>query len=128
MPIAPPPVQAVVDPTLAAKVDALDDRMDTIEARAAAASGDADRAEGLLVAFAARRAIEAPALVVGHTRDPIHPAADAEMLADELVGARFVSARSILEWRLFPDRLDDLACAFVADCYSAREGSRRLGS
>jgi pimeloyl-ACP methyl ester carboxylesterase len=75
-----------------------------------------------------RREIGVPALVVGHTRDPIPPAADAEMLADELVGARFVSARSILEWRLFPDRLDELASAFVAECFAPAEGSRLLGS
>ena len=31
-----------------------------------------------------RRAITAPALVVGHPADPIHPAADAAMLAEEL--------------------------------------------
>ena len=31
-----------------------------------------------------RRRIEAPALVVGHPRDPIHPAADAAMLAEEM--------------------------------------------
>jgi pimeloyl-ACP methyl ester carboxylesterase len=75
-----------------------------------------------------RRAIDAPALVVGHRRDPIHPAADAEMLADELVGARFVAARSILEWRLSPKRLDDLAIAFVGECYAAPASSRMLGS
>jgi pimeloyl-ACP methyl ester carboxylesterase len=74
-----------------------------------------------------RRAIDAPALVVGHTRDPIHPAADAEMLADELVGARFVAARSILEWRMAPERLDNLAAGFVAECYEAPAGSRLLG-
>lgn len=74
-----------------------------------------------------RRAIDAPALVVGHTRDPIHPAADAEMLADELVGARFVAARSILEWRMAPERLDNLAAGFVAECYEAQAGSRVLG-
>jgi pimeloyl-ACP methyl ester carboxylesterase len=74
-----------------------------------------------------RRAIDAPALVVGHTRDPVHPAADAEMLAEELVGARFVAARSILEWRLAPDRLDDLAIGFVAECYAASAGNRLLG-
>jgi pimeloyl-ACP methyl ester carboxylesterase len=71
-----------------------------------------------------RRAIEVPALVVGHTRDPIHPAADAEMLAHELVGAQFVSARSILEWRLFPHRLDELAIAFVGDCFSTAAHGR----
>jgi pimeloyl-ACP methyl ester carboxylesterase len=74
-----------------------------------------------------RRAIEAPALVVGHTRDPIHPAADAEMLADELVGARFVAARSILEWRVAPERLDALAVGFVSDCYASAGGNRLLG-
>jgi pimeloyl-ACP methyl ester carboxylesterase len=74
-----------------------------------------------------RRAIEAPALVVGHTRDPIHPAADAEMLADELVGAQFVAARSILEWRVAPERLDALAVAFVSDCYASAGGNRLLG-
>jgi pimeloyl-ACP methyl ester carboxylesterase len=74
-----------------------------------------------------RRAIEAPALVVGHTRDPIHPAADAEMLADELVGAQFVAARSILEWRVAPERLDALAVGFVSDCYASAGGNRLLG-
>jgi pimeloyl-ACP methyl ester carboxylesterase len=74
-----------------------------------------------------RRAIDAPALVVGHTRDPIHPAADAEMLADELVGARFVAARSILEWRLFPERLDELAARFVEECYASGASNRLLG-
>jgi pimeloyl-ACP methyl ester carboxylesterase len=74
-----------------------------------------------------RRAIEVPALVVGHRRDPIHPAADAEMLADELVGARFVEAHSILEWRMAPDRLDEIASAFVADCFDTAAGTRSLG-
>ena len=60
-----------------------------------------------------RRQIQAPALVVGHPRDPIHPAADAAMLADEMPNARFVAARSILEWRSRPDRLDAEAVAFV---------------
>jgi pimeloyl-ACP methyl ester carboxylesterase len=74
-----------------------------------------------------RRAIAAPALVVGHSRDPIHPAADAAMLADELVGARFVAATSIVEWRLHPDRLDDLAIGFVQECYADSTSSRSLG-
>ena len=38
----------------------------------------------------------------GHQRDPIHPAADAAMLAEELPDATFVQARSILEWRFRP--------------------------
>jgi pimeloyl-ACP methyl ester carboxylesterase len=73
-----------------------------------------------------RRGIAAPELVVGHRRDPIHPAADAEMLAEELVAACFVEARSILEWRATPDRLDEIAVAFVGECFDL-PGSRSLG-
>lgn len=72
-----------------------------------------------------RKLIKAPALVVGHRRDPIHPWADAEMLAGELPAARFVAARSIVEWRLWPERLDAEAVAFVSECW--RTGTRRRG-
>jgi hypothetical protein len=61
-----------------------------------------------------RRLMTAPALVVGHPRDPIHPAADAAMLAEELPHARFVAAKSILEWRVAPARLDREAVEFCA--------------
>jgi pimeloyl-ACP methyl ester carboxylesterase len=60
-----------------------------------------------------RRTIEAPALVVGHPRDPIHLFADAEMVSEELRDARFVSASSILEWRFRPHRLNQEAVEFV---------------
>ncbi len=72
-----------------------------------------------------RRQISAPALVVGHPRDPIHPAADAAMLADEMPNARFVAARSILEWRSRPARLDAEAVAFVTECWAAPAESAR---
>jgi pimeloyl-ACP methyl ester carboxylesterase len=65
-----------------------------------------------------RRTITAPALVVGHPRDPIHLAADAEMLAAELAGSRHLTARSILEWRLRPERLDREAVAFLDDVWA----------
>src|SRR3954463_2647090 len=39
-----------------------------------------------------RREISVPALVVGHPSDPIHPAADAAMLAGERPNGRFVRA------------------------------------
>ena len=64
-----------------------------------------------------RRAITAPALVVGHPADPIHPAADAAMLADELPNATFVRARSILEWRLWPERLNQEAADFALEVW-----------
>ena len=46
------------DPALDQRVATIESRLDQIDARAAAASGDADRAEGLLIAFAARRALD----------------------------------------------------------------------
>ncbi len=64
-----------------------------------------------------RREISAPALVVGHPRDPIHPAADAAMLAEEMPNARFVAAHSILEWRAMPHRLNEEAIEFVESCW-----------
>jgi pimeloyl-ACP methyl ester carboxylesterase len=75
-----------------------------------------------------RRAITAPMLVVGHPRDPIHPAADAAMLADEVAGARFVRARSILEWRVAPERLDSEAAEFAVACWDGPRGQREVGT
>jgi pimeloyl-ACP methyl ester carboxylesterase len=71
-----------------------------------------------------RATIEAPALIVGHPADPIHPAADAAMLAEEMPASRFEEARSIVEWRLAPARLDAIATGFVADCFDAERGDR----
>jgi ABC-type amino acid transport substrate-binding protein len=51
---AAPPSEAALDE----RVATIESRLDQIDARAAAASGDADRAEGLLIAFAARRALD----------------------------------------------------------------------
>ncbi|MGN6252878.1 MAG: alpha/beta fold hydrolase [Marmoricola sp.] len=73
-----------------------------------------------------RRAMDVPALVVGHPRDPIHPAADAAMLAEELPDGRFVAARSILEWRARPERLDAAAVAFVDECFTTQAGAAGL--
>jgi pimeloyl-ACP methyl ester carboxylesterase len=72
-----------------------------------------------------RRAIAAPALVVGHPADPIHPAADAAMLAEELPHATFVKARNILEWRFAPDRLNRIAAGFALRCWAEQKGARR---
>ncbi len=72
-----------------------------------------------------RRAISAPALVVGHPSDPIHPAADAAMLAEELPNARFVRARSVLEWRVRPERLNREAADFALACWATPRRARR---
>jgi len=48
-----------VDPeVLHARIQALEERLDRVSAQASATSGNANRAEGMLIAFAARRAIE----------------------------------------------------------------------
>jgi len=50
----PPPS----DPAINERLAAIESRVDVLDARAAEASGDADRAEALLAAFAARRALD----------------------------------------------------------------------
>lgn len=66
-----------------------------------------------------RCAFEAPALVIGHPRDPLHPFSDAGMLASELPSGQLVNASSILELRLRPERLTDSIAAFVQECWEA---------
>lgn len=54
----PPPPAALPDSALAQRVRALEQHVAAIDAREAQTSGDASRAEGLLIAFAARRALD----------------------------------------------------------------------
>ncbi|HZV72550.1 MAG TPA: alpha/beta hydrolase [Conexibacter sp.] len=65
-----------------------------------------------------RREFGAPALVIGHPRDPIHPFSDADMLAAELPNGRLLNADSVLELRTRPERLTGEIAAFVAECWS----------
>lgn len=60
VPVASPSGQTpiVIDPEIARRVAALEQRLGQVGNDAQMASGDADRAEGLLVAFAARRALD----------------------------------------------------------------------
>lgn len=66
---------------------------------------------------ATRQTFAAPALVIGHPRDPVHPFSDADMLAGELPNARLVYANSIVELRAHPDRLTGKIAEFVDDCW-----------
>ena len=59
----------------------------------------------------------------GTRSDPIHPAADAAMLAEELPNAEFVRATSILEWRARPERLNRAAVDFALGCWQTRAGA-----
>ena len=74
-----------------------------------------------------RRTFEAPALVIGHHRDPIHPFSDAGMLADELPNARLVEAESLIELRVAPERLTNEISDFVEEAWKPRRagGGRR---
>jgi pimeloyl-ACP methyl ester carboxylesterase len=74
-----------------------------------------------------RRALDHPALVVGHPNDPLHPFSDADMLVDEMANARLVDANSILEWRLTPERLTNELAGFLDEVYAEAEaeGERR---
>ncbi len=70
-----------------------------------------------------RRTFEAPALVIGHPRDPVHPFSDADMLARELPNGRLLSAESIIELRVRPGRLTPQIAAFVDECWADRDGA-----
>jgi pimeloyl-ACP methyl ester carboxylesterase len=72
-----------------------------------------------------RRTFEAPALVIGHRHDMIHPFSDAGMLADELPNGRLLLASSIVELRLAPERLTNEIAAFLDDCWKPRAAPKR---
>lgn len=55
---APEPQRLLIDPEIARRVNRIEQRIGAIDEQSRAAVGNADRAEGLLVAFAARRALD----------------------------------------------------------------------
>jgi hypothetical protein len=67
-----------------------------------------------------RHTFLAPALVIGHHRDPVHPFSDAGMLARELPNGHLVEASSILEMRMRPERLYGKIDAFLDEVWGAR--------
>jgi pimeloyl-ACP methyl ester carboxylesterase len=67
-----------------------------------------------------RRTFTAPALVIGHHRDPVHPFSDAGMLSRELPNGRLIEASSILEMRMRPDRLYGEIDAFLDQVWGPR--------
>ena len=72
---------------------------------------------------AAREGFEAPALVIGHPRDPLHPFSDADMLAAELPSGRLIDANSIIELRTNPKRLTAKIAEFIAACWREEAAS-----
>jgi len=71
-----------------------------------------------------RRTFETPALVIGHTRDPVHPFSDAGMLVEELPNGRLLQASSILELRLAPERLTNEIADFLDECWRPKTAKR----
>jgi pimeloyl-ACP methyl ester carboxylesterase len=67
-----------------------------------------------------RHTFTAPALVIGHHRDPVHPFSDAGMLARELPNGRLVEASSILEMRMRPERLYGQIDSFLDEAWGPR--------
>lgn len=72
-----------------------------------------------------RLAMEMPALVIGHPRDPVHPFSDAGMLASELPAGRLIDAHSILELRVRPRRLTGKIAAFIDECWAQAADTRQ---
>ena len=72
-----------------------------------------------------RRTFQAPTLVIGHHRDPVHPFSDSGMLAEELPNARLVEANSIVELRLAPERLTSEIADFIDECWRPRRTTGR---
>jgi pimeloyl-ACP methyl ester carboxylesterase len=67
-----------------------------------------------------RRTIAAPALVIGHDRDPVHPFSDSDALVSELPNARLLRADSLFELRLTPERLTGEISGFLDECWKPR--------
>jgi pimeloyl-ACP methyl ester carboxylesterase len=71
-----------------------------------------------------RQTLQAPALVIGHPRDPVHPFSDADMLAAELPNGQLIDADSIIELRVNPARLTAKIAEFVDECWDESAGQR----
>ncbi len=72
-----------------------------------------------------RKTFSTPAIVLGHTRDAIHPFSDAKMLAEELPNGRLIEADSLFELRFQPERLTNEIASFLDDCWKPRTTSQR---
>lgn len=64
-----------------------------------------------------REKIDTPALIMGHTRDLLHPLSDAEALHRELPNSELMQANSLLELRFPPNRLSDRIADFLDDLW-----------
>lgn len=70
-----------------------------------------------------RSLMTAPALVIGHRADWLHPLSDASRLTAQLANARLVEARSMFELRVRPARLTAEIVDFLDDVWGERPSS-----
>src|SRR4051794_27507297 len=75
-----------------------------------------------------RRTIAAPALVIGHDRDPVHPFSDSDALVGELPHARLLRADSLVELRMTPERLTGEIADFLDGCFKPRRRRARAAA
>jgi pimeloyl-ACP methyl ester carboxylesterase len=71
-----------------------------------------------------RRKLDAPALVIAHRRDNLHPFSDAERLVREMPSARLLEAESIFELRARPERLTAEIAEFLDECWEPERARR----
>lgn len=65
-----------------------------------------------------REKLEHPALILGHTRDLLHPLSDAAALHRELRNSHMVQSNSFFELRFPPNRLSDQIADFLDEVWS----------
>jgi pimeloyl-ACP methyl ester carboxylesterase len=77
-----------------------------------------------------RMEIQTPSLVIGHSRDPVHPFSDADALLHEMPNARMVRASWIGELRVSPERLTNEISSFVDGVWKKKKtpAKKRPGS
>ena len=64
-----------------------------------------------------REKIDTPALIMGHTRDLLHPLSDAAALNREMPNSELMQANSFLELRFPPNRLSDRIADFLDELW-----------
>lgn len=75
-----------------------------------------------------RKTITAPALVIGHPADPVHPFSDSDALVHELPDAQLLRADSIVELRITPARITGEIAEFLDRCWKPRRAPRRTNA
>jgi pimeloyl-ACP methyl ester carboxylesterase len=71
-----------------------------------------------------RSTFMATTLILGHSRDPVHPFSDAGMLAQEMPNARLLQADSLVELRIHPQRLTEEIASFLDELWSPPRAAR----